>query len=72
MKRISRKDEIKATAMGDREMLASLFDSGFTTLAEVEKALIRKIPFYSGSKLNITITNLDKQESKNYDLKVNF
>jgi len=64
---------IKATACSEktRKLLCSVYDSGFTTIKEVQNALIRKIPYFNGKKINITITNLEKEQSKNYTINVN-
>jgi hypothetical protein len=71
--RIKEKDTIKATACSEqtRKILSSVYDSGFTTIKQVENALIRKIPYFDGKKINITITNLEKEQSKNYTINVN-
>lgn len=71
MKRINKNDEIKATATGKNGILTTLYDSGFSTIKEIENALVRKIPHYSGTEINITITNINKQEAKNYTVKTN-
>jgi hypothetical protein len=71
--RIKENDTIKATACSEktRKILSSVYDSGFTTIKEVQNALIRKIPYFNGKKINITITNLEKEQSKNYTINVN-
>jgi hypothetical protein len=71
--RIKEQDTIKATAVSEdtRKFLSSIYDSGFTTIQEVEDSLTRKIPHFTGKKINITITNCDKEECKNYTISVN-
>lgn len=70
--RIREDDTVKATAVSDnRKLLSSVYDGGFTTIKEVEAALIRKIPYYSGNKIVISILNIDKDEYKDYTIKVN-
>ena len=71
--RIRKKDTIKATisSVMTRKILSSVYDSGFTTISEVEAALIRKIPHFEGKEVLITITNIDKEESKQYTIKTN-
>jgi hypothetical protein len=71
--RIKNCETVKATASSEKtgKLLSSLYDGGFTTIKAVERALIRKIPHFEGKKINITITNLDKEISKNYTINVN-
>lgn len=71
--RIKEKDTIKATVSSvmTRKILASVYDSGFTTISEIEAELIRKIPHFEGKEVLITITNIDKEESKQYTIKTN-
>jgi len=71
--RIREQDTIKASATSDetRRFLGSIYDSGFTTIQEVETTLLSRIPHFAGKKINITITNCDKEECKNYTISVN-
>lgn len=70
--RIKYSDDIKAVACSEKgKLLATIYDSGFTTIGQVESALIRKIPFYSGRKISISMTNLDKEINKGYVINVN-
>lgn len=69
--RIKEKEDIKAMASSNNKLLASLYDNGFTTIKSVERELIRKIPYFGGKKLDITIVNLSKEESKHYTINVN-
>jgi hypothetical protein len=71
--RIKRIETIKGTACSEKtgKILSSIYDSGFTTIKEVERTLIRKIPYFDGKKINITITNIEKEISKNYTINVN-
>ena len=69
--RISRNDEIKATASGSAGFLSSVYDSQFTTIGEVIGVLIRKIPYYSGKKIEVEIWNITKEEVKNLSVNVN-
>lgn len=70
--RIKKEDTVSAQAVSERgKLLAPLYDSGFTTIAQVESALLRKIPYYGGKKLEIRILNNDEQTYKTYDKNVN-
>ena len=69
--RISKNDEIKATATGSAGLLSSLYDSQFTTIGDVVGVLIRKIPYYSGKKIDVKIWNITKDEVKNFSINVN-
>ena len=69
--RISKNDEIKATASGSDGLLSSLYDSQFTTIGEVVGLLMRKIPYYSGKKIEVKIWNITKDEVKNLTINVN-
>ena len=69
--RISKNDEIKATASGSDGLLSSLYDSQFTTIGEVIWVLMRKIPYYSGKKIDVKIWNITKDEVKNLSINVN-
>ena len=69
--RISKNDEIKATASGSAGLLSSLYDSQFTTIGEVIGVLLRKIPYYSGGKIEVKIWNITKDEVKNLTINVN-
>ena len=63
--RISKNDEIKATACTiEGVLLSSLYDSQFTTIREVVGVLIRKIPYYSGKKIEVKIWNITSDEVK--------
>ena len=70
--RISQNDEIKATASAiGGGLLSSLYDSQFTTIGEVIGVLLRKIPYYSGGKIEVKIWNVTKDEVKNLTVNVN-
>ena len=69
--RISKNDEIKATAIGSSGLLSSVYDSQFTTIGEVIGVLLRKIPYYSGGKIDVKIWNITKDEVKNFSINVN-
>lgn len=71
--RIKQNDTIHATVCNNEngKLLASIYDSGFTTIGQVESALLRKIPYTSAKKLDFTIVNKDEQISKSYTKKVN-
>ena len=73
MFKIAKKDCIKAFAVSNTtgKILSSVYDSGFTTISEVQSTLLRKIPFFGGKKINIQITNLDKEKYKSFDISVN-
>ena len=71
--RIKETDTIKATATSTktRKFLSSVYDSGFTTIEGVQRALLRKIPHFEGKSIDISITNLDKEQYKNFEVRVN-
>ena len=70
--RISKNDTVKATMSNNNGMLlASLYDSQFTTISEVVSALVRKVQHTSTRKVNITIWNQDKDTVKYITKKVN-
>ena len=70
--RISKNDEIKATACTvDGGLLSNLYDSQFTTIGEVIGVLIRKIPHYSGEKIEVKIWNITTDKVKYLTINVN-
>ena len=70
--RISKNDEIKATACAiDGGLLASVYDSQFTAIGEVVGVLIRKIPYYSGKKIEVKIWNITNDKVKYLTINVN-
>ena len=70
--RISKDNEIKATASAiDGVLLASLYDSQFTTIGEVIGVLMRKIPHYSGKKIEVKIWNITTDKVKYLTVNVN-
>lgn len=69
--RISKNDEIKATASGSAGLLSSVYDSQFTTISEVIGVLLRKIPYYSGKKIDVEIFNMTKDKVKYLSINVN-
>ena len=70
--RISKNDEIKATACSvSGGLLSSVYDSQFTTIGEVIGVLIKKIPYYSGKKIDVRIWNITKDEVKYLTVNVN-
>ena len=70
--RISKNDEIKATACAiSGDLLASLYDSQFTTIGEVIGVLLRKIPYYSGKKIEVKIWNITTDKVKYLTVNVN-
>ena len=70
--RISKNDTVKATMSNNNGMiLASLYDSQFTTINDVVSSLVRKVPHASTGKVNITIWNQDKDTVKYITKKVN-
>lgn len=70
--RIKNNDTVYATVCNAEsgKLLASIYDSGFTTIGQVESALLRKIPYTSAKKLDITIVNKDEQTSKSYTKRI--
>ena len=70
--RISKNDEIKATACAaDGDLLSSVYDSQFTTISDVVGVLIRKIPYYSGKKIEVKIWNVTTDKVKYLTVNVN-
>ena len=70
--RISKNDEIKATACTiEGVLLASLYDSQFTKIGEVIGVLMRKIPHYSGKKIEVKIWNITTDKVKYLTVNVN-
>lgn len=70
--RIAYNDTIRAYIYNSRgKLLATLYDSGFTTIKQVETALINKVPYFSGKRLEVSILNEDKGTHKRYETKVN-
>ena len=70
--RISKNDEIKATACTiEGDLLSSVYDSQFTTIGEVVGVLLRKIPHYSGKKIEVKIWNITTDKVKYLTINVN-
>ena len=70
--RIAKNDEIKATASAvSGGLLSSLYDSQFTTIGEVIGVLMRKIPYYSGKKIEVKIWNITTDKVKYLTVNVN-
>ena len=69
--RISKDDTIKAAIRGNGRLLAIVYDSQFTTIDEVVGRLISKVPYFSGSKVEISIRNETKGKSKYITKSVN-
>jgi len=71
--RIKNSDTVYATVSNKEtgKLLASTYNSGFTTIGQVESALLRKISFTSTKYIDICIVNQDEQKSKIYTKKVN-
>ena len=70
MFRVGKKDCIKAFAISGTtgKILSSVYDSGFTKVSEIQSELLRKIPYFGGNKINIQITNIDKEKHKSFDI----
>ena len=70
--RISKNDEIKATACAiGGGLLSSVYDSQYTTIGEVVGVLMQKIPYYSGKKIEVKIWNITTDKVKNLTVNVN-
>ena len=70
--RISKNDEIKARALSENNnLLALVYDSGFTTINEVVNVLMSKIQYTSSKKITIVITNITKETVKYIDKNIN-
>ena len=70
--RISKDNEIKATACTiEGVLLASLYDSQFTTIGEVIGVLIRKIPYCTSKKIDVKIWNITTDKVKYLTVNVN-
>lgn len=64
--RMTRRETIKAyVSTADGKLLASVYDSGFTTIGQVKRALISKIPYTSSKSLVFQITNQDRETTWN-------
>lgn len=70
---IKHNDTIKAFAhsVQSNKLLASLYDDGFNTIEQIKQELIRKLPFFSGKQIKISITNIDRETFKDVIVKVN-
>lgn len=70
--RIKESDTIKAKAFSGKtkKLLASIYDSGFTSIVGVEVALLRKILNFGGGEIEVHITNIDKDEQKYTTIKM--
>ena len=71
--RISENNTIKASLRCTEhgKLLSTVYDSGFTTIKQVQSTLLRKVPHYTGKSATVSITNLDKEENKTYQIKLN-
>jgi len=69
--RLSEKDTVKATIFGERKLLASLYDSGFSNKDAVFHALCRKVPYYAGKMVECHISIPEKEISTTFTKKVN-
>ena len=70
--RISKNDEIKATASAiNGGLLSSVYDSQFTTIGEVIGVLIRKIPYCTSKKIDVKIWNITTDKVKYLTVNVN-
>ena len=70
--RIKESDTIRANALNvEGRVLATVYDSGFKTIKQVESTLLRKIPHFGGQKVDISILNIDKDIYKRYTINVN-
>lgn len=69
--RIRQSDTIKATISSNRNLLASIFDSGFSSIKEVKNNLISKIKNTNyASEAEIMIFNQDKNQVKHLTIKI--
>jgi len=72
---ISKNDTVRATAESigniNNRLLCSVYNSNFTRISEVISALNRKIPHYSGKKIEYFISIPEKAISKRIIRKVN-
>ena len=64
--RIKANDTIKVTMSADNtgKLLATVYDSGFTTIGEVLRKSISKIPYTNSGKVFISIYNQDTERIK--------
>jgi hypothetical protein len=69
--RLSENDTVKATISGNGKLLASLYDSGFSTKDAVFHALCRKVPYYAGKAVECHISVPEKEISTYFTKKVN-
>lgn len=70
--RIVYNDTIKAYLYNSKgKLLTTIYDSGFTKIKEVEYPLLKKVPYFSGKRLEVSILNEDKGTHKRYEIAVN-
>ena len=70
--RIKESDTVRANVLSvEGRVLATVYDSGFKTIKQVESTLLRKIPHFGGKKLQLSILNIDKDIYKRYTINVN-
>lgn len=70
--RIAYKDTVRAYLYNSKgKLLTTIYDSGFTKIKQVEYSLLKKVPFYSGKRLEVSILNEDKGTHKRYEIAVN-
>ena len=70
--RISKNDEIKAIACAvGGGLLYNVYDSQFTTIGEVIGEQKKKIPYYSGKKIEVKIWNITTDKVKYLTANVN-
>lgn len=62
---------VSSLGTNNDHLLASVYDSGFSTINQVIGALNRKIAFYGGNKLSYRITIPEKELVKYIIKKVN-
>lgn len=63
--RISYKDTVRAYLYNSKgQMIATLYDSGYTTIKQVETALIKKVPYFSGKRLEVSISKAHTNSTK--------
>ncbi len=71
--KLSRQNTVNASLQCAKsgKLLATLYDSGFTTIKQVQSALFNKVAHFTGLKVIVSITDTDKEQNKTYKVKVN-
>lgn len=70
--RLAYNDTVRAYLYNSKgQIIATLYDSGYTTIKQVETALLKKVPYYSGKRIDVSTANDTKGTYKMYKRTVN-